>query len=90
MKRVVVYIPLMGMSKGFSHCMWSIPVGWIIAQKVLKSLPMPLSLRMTDQSFLADSEVSLSHIVNVCNHWNSQKLADLNGKILRSLLVKGI
>ena len=79
-----------GLLKGFTHCMRSIPAGWVIAQKVMRSLPTPLSLRMTDQSFMADGEVSLSHVVNICNHRNSQKLADLNGHTLRSLWVKGI
>ena len=38
----------------------------------------------------ANGEVSLLHVVNICNHRNSQKLMDLNGNTLRSLWVKGI
>jgi len=75
-----------GLLRGFSHCLWSIPAGWIIAQKVMRGLLKPLSLRMSDQLFMANGEVSLSHI-NICNHQNhqnSQKLADLNGNTLRS------
>lgn len=79
-----------GLLKGFSHCIRSIQAGWLIAQKVMRDLLAPLSLRMTDQSFLANGEVSLSHIVNSCNHRKSQILADLNGHTLRSLRVKGI
>jgi len=79
-----------GLLKGFSHCLRSIPARWIIAQKVMRGLPKPLSLRMMDQSSMANGEVSLSHVVNVCNHRNSQKLANLNGNTLRSLRVKGI
>lgn len=47
-----------GLLKGFSHYARSIPGGWIIAQKVMRDLPAPLSLRMTDQSSLVDGEVS--------------------------------
>ena len=79
-----------GLQKGFLHYVQSIPAGWIIAQQVMKDLPTPLSLRMTDQSSLAGGEVSLSHVVNVCNHQNPQKFADLNGNMLRSLRTKGI
>ena len=68
----------------------SIPAGWIIAQKVMRDLPKPLSLRMTDQSSLSNGEVSLSHVVNICNHRNPQKFVDLNGHTLRSLRAKGI
>lgn len=67
-----------GLLKGFSHYARSIPGGWIIAQKVMRDLPAPLSLRMTDQSSLVDGEVSLSHVVNICNHRNPQKLANLS------------
>jgi hypothetical protein len=74
-----------GLLKGFSHYMRSISAGWIIAQKVMKDLPTPLSLRMTDQSSLAGGEVSLSHVVNICNHRNPQKFVDLNGNMLRLL-----
>ena len=79
-----------GLLKGFSHYIRSIPAGWIITQKVMRDLPIPLSLRMTDQSALANGEVSLSHVINICNHWNPQNLADLNGNMLRSLHMKGI
>ncbi|EDR05270.1 uncharacterized protein LACBIDRAFT_329991 [Laccaria bicolor S238N-H82] len=79
-----------GLQKGFSHYMQSIPAGWVIAQKVMKDLLTPLSLRMTDQSSFAGGEVSLLHVVNVCNHRNPQKFADLNGNTLRSLRTKGI
>jgi hypothetical protein len=79
-----------GLLKNFSHYARSIPAGWIIAQKAMKDLPTPLSLIMTDQSFLANGEVSLSHVVNICNHRNPQKLANLNGNTLRSLRSKGI
>jgi len=79
-----------GLLKGFSHHMQSIPAGWIIAQKVMKDLLTPLSLRMMDQSSFAGGEVSLSHMVNICNHRNPQKFADLNGNTLRLLQMKGI
>jgi len=79
-----------GLLKEFSHYTRSIPAGWIIAQKAMRDLPTPLSLRMTDQSFLSNGEVSLSHVVNICNHRNPQKFADLNGNTLRSLRAKGI
>ena len=55
-----------GLEKDFTCHAKLIPSSWIEAQKIMHRLQ--LSLRETDQSYIAKGEVSLSHAVNVYNH----------------------
>jgi len=77
-----------GLKKDFSHLDQSIPSAWLTAHQVLKKLD--LSLIETDQSYITEGDVSLSHIVCSCSHNNLQILVNVNGIALRSLQVKGV
>ena len=57
-------------------------------RKAMKDLS--LSLRQTDQSYVVNGDVSLSHVMHVCNHRDSQTFADITGTSLHSLRLKGI
>ena len=79
-----------GLEKDFACQAKSIPSSWIEAQKIMRRLK--LSLRETDQSYIAKSEVSLSHAINVYNHKISAQNANLkiNGTTLRTITLKNI
>ena len=68
----------------------SIPANWIIAQHVMHSLS--LSLRETNQSYIAKGDVSLSHAIQVYNHKISSKNLPqkINGTTLRTIQHMGI
>jgi len=51
---------------------------------------MSLSLRLTDQSGIAEGDVLLSHVKNICNHQGSQVFKDIMGVSLRALWLKGV
>ena len=69
--------------------MKSIPAEWVIARKAMKAFKPPLVLRNTDQSFLMDSEVSISHILKVSSDDHPQIAKSVDGNALRSLRSKG-
>lgn len=56
----------LGLQKDFSRHIRVIPAEWITAQKVMRDLL--LSLRQTDQSGILKGDVSLSHVMHICNH----------------------
>lgn len=76
-----------GLQRDFSRQFRAIPAEWITARKVMKDLP--LSLRQTDQSGIVEGDVSLSHVMHVCNHRDSQMFADITGTSLHSVRLKG-
>jgi hypothetical protein len=57
-----------GLRKGFTHHYKKLPAAWITAQGVMSSMGEPLSLRMTDQHELLRGDVSISHVIALCNH----------------------
>ena len=62
---------------------------WLLtAHCTLKKLG--LSLRETDQSYIAQGDVSLSHIIHSCSHTCPQNPATVNGTTLWSLWLKGL
>ena len=63
----------------------SIPANWLIAQKMMSAIS--LSLRETDQSYIAKGEVSLSHAINLYNHKMSTAPSPtkISGTALRTL-----
>ena len=69
--------------------MKSLPAEWIIVRNAMQSFDPPLLLRNTDQSFLTDGEVSISHIINMSSHNHLQISKILDGKALRLLRMKG-
>jgi hypothetical protein len=79
-----------GLEKDFTRQTKSIPSSWIEAQKIMRRLK--LSLRETDQSYIAKGEVSLSHAVNVYNHKILAQNTNLriNGTTLRTITLKNI
>jgi hypothetical protein len=56
-----------GILKDFSRCLHfnTIPAAWIIAQKVMGSFKPPLRLCSTDQSYVLNGEVSISHCLKI-------------------------
>ena len=56
----------LGLQRDFSRQSRAIPAEWITARKAMKDLS--LSLRQTDQSYIINGDVSLSHVMHVCNH----------------------
>jgi len=77
-----------GLLRDFSRLDQSVPSAWLTAHRQLKRLN--LSLRETDQSYIAQGDVSLSHLVRSCGHRCPQIPANVNGTTLRSLRLKGI
>jgi hypothetical protein len=79
-----------GLEKDFTHQVKSILANWIIAQCMMHSLS--LSLRETDQSYIAKGDVSLSHTVHIYNHKiSSRNPSDkINGMTLKTLQRMGI
>jgi hypothetical protein len=75
----------MGLKKDCTRQIKSVPTGWIVAQKMMRS--MSLTLKETDQSYISKGEVSLAHTVNILNHKISTEHPDLkvNGTALRTL-----
>jgi len=74
-----------GLQKDYIRQMKSIPANWIIAQKMMNSVS--LSLRETDQSYVARGDVSLTHAVNICNHktLTENPTVKINGTALRTI-----
>ena len=77
-----------GLQKDFSRHGRVIPAEWILAQRVLRELS--LALRLTDQSCILEGDVSLSHVMHICNHRDPQTFASITGVSLRSLRSKGV
>ncbi|KAK6981319.1 hypothetical protein R3P38DRAFT_3234332 [Favolaschia claudopus] len=82
-----------GLQRDFSHHAGRIPYGWIVAQKIMGSKDINLSLRRTERTEILSGEVSLSHCVALHNcrtplPTGSPKLIDGHG--LRSLRAKSI
>ena len=77
-----------GLRTDFSRMGNSIPHAWLTAHQILKNLD--LSLLETDQSYIAEGDVSFSHIVRSCSHNRLQRLENVNGTTLRSLRLKGV
>ena len=77
-----------GLQKDFSRHGHVIPAEWILAQRVLRELS--LALRLTDQSCILEGDVSLSHVMHICNHRDPQTFASITGVSLRSLRSKGV
>jgi len=74
-----------GLKKDHLRQMKYIPANWIIAQKMMQSIS--LSLRETDQSYIAKGEVSLPHVINIYNHKIStaNPTMKITGTALRTL-----
>jgi hypothetical protein len=70
--------------------MMQIPAEWIIARNAMRSFNPPLTLRNTDQSFLINGEVSISHIIDMGSHNHPQIGQIFDGKALRSLKLRGL
>ncbi|KII90980.1 hypothetical protein PLICRDRAFT_697396 [Plicaturopsis crispa FD-325 SS-3] len=79
-----------GLRKDFSHFAKSIPAAWILAQKAMASLAPKLSLRATDMSWIAQGDVSLSHITRLHNHHMPKFPDSPDGNTIRSLRSKGV
>ncbi len=77
-----------GQQRDFRRQLKQIPASWITAQIMMKTMGM--SLKQTDQSEILQGEVSLSHMVNICNHRTAQSERVVNGTTLLSLKRKGI
>ena len=77
-----------GLLRDFSRLDQSVPSAWLTAHRQLKRLN--LSLREMDQSYIAQGDVSLSHLVRSCGHRCPQIPANVNGTTLWSLRLKGI
>ncbi|KAF8953177.1 hypothetical protein BDZ97DRAFT_1873600 [Flammula alnicola] len=76
-----------GLHKDYGRQLKYIPVSWIVAQKTMAKLS--LSLKRTDQSEVL-GDVSISHIVNICNHKIPHDDRTVNGTTILSLKRKGI
>jgi hypothetical protein len=76
--------------KTFNTYLKQVPAEWIIARNAMRSFNPPLTLRNTDQSFLIDGEVSISHIINMGSHNHQQINQIFDGNALRSLRLKGL
>jgi hypothetical protein len=50
----------------------------------------PLSLRMTDQHEILRGDVSISHVVSLCNHNRPGELGNPDGNTIRTMRSKGI
>ena len=59
--------------------MKSIPAEWVIAQAAMRLFNPPLLLRSMDQSFLTDSEVSISHVLNMASEHHLRSAGPLMG-----------
>ncbi|KJA23005.1 hypothetical protein HYPSUDRAFT_66719 [Hypholoma sublateritium FD-334 SS-4] len=79
-----------GLDKDFGHYSKSLPAAWIIAQKTMRSFNPPLVLRPVDQSFWADGDVSLSHLLSLMTRSVPDIKKIINGTALLSLRAKGI
>jgi hypothetical protein len=79
-----------GLGKGFTHYYRKIPAAWITAQGVMASMDEVLSLRMTDQHEILRGDVSLSHVVSLCNHNRPGELGNPDGNTIRTMRSKGI
>ena len=77
-----------GLQRDFSRLDQSIPSTWLTAHCTLNKLG--LSLRETDQSYITQGDVSISHIIHSCSHTCPQIPATVNGTTLRSLRLKGL
>jgi hypothetical protein len=78
----------MGLKRNYGRQLKSIPAGWIIAQKSMAEIS--LSLKRTDQSDLTQGDVSISHIVSICNHKIPHENRTVNGNTMLSLKKKNI
>lgn len=76
-----------GLQQNFVHYYGQIPTAWIVAQKGMGKMPSPLSLHLTDQSFISRCEMSLTHAAKICAR-NSRNLP--HGHVWISLWVRGI
>ena len=79
------FYPLAGNSllRDFSLLDQSIPSTWLTAHQILKKLD--LSLMKTDQSYIAEGDVSLLHIAHSCGQSLPQAVGKVNRTTLRSL-----
>jgi hypothetical protein len=79
--------PLDGSSlrKGFTHHYKRVPSVWITAQDVMSSMEEPLSLRVTDQHEILLGDVSISHVVALCNHHRPGGANNPDGNTLRTM-----
>ena len=79
-----------GLHKGFTHHYKKLPAAWITAQGVMSSMEEPLSLRVTDQHELLRGDVSISHVIALCNHYRPGGSNNPDGNTLRSIRSKNI
>lgn len=77
-----------GLQRDFSRHTRSIPSAWITAHKAMKE--MSLSLRQTDQSHIANGDVSFSHLIRRYGLVNPQVISKVNGTTLHSLRLRGV
>ena len=77
-----------GSRKDFTRFFRSIPAGWIVAQKLM--IDLSLFLRQTDQSYITQGDVSLTHVLYASDLSTLQIPSKVNGVTLRSLRLKGI
>ncbi|KAJ7670832.1 hypothetical protein DFH06DRAFT_1370021, partial [Mycena polygramma] len=79
-----------GLRKTFTHYYKKIPAAWITAQGVMSSMRDPISLRMTDQHEILTGQVSISHVVALCNRHRTGALDAPDGNTMRTMRSKGI
>ncbi|KAJ7255014.1 hypothetical protein B0H12DRAFT_1050396 [Mycena haematopus] len=79
-----------GLRKNFTHYYRKVPAAWITAHVVMSTMDMPLSLRMTDQNDILLGDVSISHVISLCNHHRPGRTDNADGNTLRTIRSKGI
>jgi hypothetical protein len=77
-----------GLNRDYRRQLKNIPASWIVAQNTMANLS--LSLKRTDQSDILQGDVSISHIVNICNHKIPQDYRTVNGTTVLCLKGKDI
>ncbi|KAJ6465378.1 hypothetical protein C8R45DRAFT_1173917 [Mycena sanguinolenta] len=79
-----------GLQKAFTRYYRKLPAAWITAHVVISSMNEPLSLRVTDHHDILLGDVSISHVISLCDHHRPGELDNANGNSLRTLRSKGI
>jgi hypothetical protein len=80
-----------GLNHDFSQFTRSIPASWIVAQKLMATMSLKLSLQIMDQSDILKGDVSISHAL-MCtdSHHILGNVDKPNGNTTCSLRSKGI
>lgn len=56
-----------GLQREFVQYYNRIPAAWITAQKGMRNMEPPLTIRQTDLSYIWEGKISLTHTLNLCN-----------------------